>query len=237
VNERRIDVSLDRIDVGREEDSCAGRAHLVDVVHDVRPPDVVRVLYGELRLLLRERIPVPVVVMADVELVQPWRRRALIGRPHVLHIELGDPVQPVRIERGDVEQDDIVEDLEHVGIIRRREPVQHARCREAAADLGGVDLMRNQDHGPHVAQHRLQLSVVADRARVRQLALHGEVLVEAGVILGARHGQHDKGSSHRRGAERVELHPGARLGELLPVAEELIPVGELAIGADLEAEV
>jgi len=40
VDQQRIDIGLDRVEVGRQKQARAVRSHLMDVVHDLRMPDV-----------------------------------------------------------------------------------------------------------------------------------------------------------------------------------------------------
>ena len=75
-----IDVRLDGIHVGRNEDARSVRALLMDVVHDLWMPLAVQRIDDHLRLDLRERIPVAVVVVAGVIVVQRRRLAALPRR-------------------------------------------------------------------------------------------------------------------------------------------------------------
>src|SRR5690606_12418598 len=70
-----------------------------------------------------------------------------------------------------------------------------------------------------------------------ELELDLAQLLEAGMVLGARDRQHDERPAESRQAEGVELHPRARVGELLVVSGELVPVRELAVLPELETEV
>ena len=70
VDQERIDVRLDGIEVRRQEQPRAIRIHLMDVVHDLRMPDIVQRIDCELCLDLRESIPVAVVVVAGVIVIQ-----------------------------------------------------------------------------------------------------------------------------------------------------------------------
>ncbi len=66
-------VRLDRLHVRRQEKPRAVLTLLMDVVDDLRMPDVVDLIDRELRLDLRERVPVAVVIVADVLVIKLWR--------------------------------------------------------------------------------------------------------------------------------------------------------------------
>ncbi len=78
-NDLLRNIRLNGLHVGREEKSSPCCAHLVYVVDYLRMPDVVNLVNDNLRLLLRERVPVAVVVVADVLVVEHGRVRALKG--------------------------------------------------------------------------------------------------------------------------------------------------------------
>ena len=80
VDQQRIDIGLDRIEIRRQKQPRAPRVHLVDVVHDLRMPDVVERIDRQLRLHLGERVPVPVVVVPGVMVIQLGWRHPLGGR-------------------------------------------------------------------------------------------------------------------------------------------------------------
>ena len=95
--ENRIDVRLDGIHVRRNEDASRVRGLLVDVVDDLRIPRRVQRVHRVARLELRERVPVAVVVVADVLVIElrriaPFRRRAERGA-----IVVADDVDAIRI--------------------------------------------------------------------------------------------------------------------------------------------
>jgi hypothetical protein len=69
VDQQRVDVRLDRVQVGREEEARTVALLLVDVHDDLRVPQVVERVDGQLRFNLRERVPIAVVVVARVVVV------------------------------------------------------------------------------------------------------------------------------------------------------------------------
>ena len=80
VDQQRVDVRLDRIEIRRQEQSRPRRSLLVDVVHDLRVPHVVERIDHQPRLDLSKRVPVAVVVVAGVVVVQ-LRRIRPFSRP------------------------------------------------------------------------------------------------------------------------------------------------------------
>ena len=122
-DDRGIDIVLDRIDIGRKEDASAAAPHLMDVVHDLRVPSVVGPEDGVLRLLLRERVPIPVVVVTDVVVVEPRKGGSLVLRAEPLVIPIRHPLRPVRIQGRNVQQDDVVQNFANSFLIRRRQTV------------------------------------------------------------------------------------------------------------------
>jgi hypothetical protein len=69
------------------------------------------------------------------------------------------------------------------------------------------------------------------------LVLDPAQLLDPRMVLGARDRQHHERAARGREAERIERHARARLGESLEVRGEGVPVRELPVGSDLEAEV
>ena len=98
VDQQRIDVGLDRIEIGRKKQPGAVRIHLVNVVHNLRVPDVVERIDGQLGFDLGERVPVPVVVVTGVVMVQLRRRRPFGAGAERVVIPLGDDGHAVGIQ-------------------------------------------------------------------------------------------------------------------------------------------
>jgi len=232
-----VDVGLPRIDVRRKEDAGLVSSHLVNVVDDLRMPGVVGFRHRELRLLLRERVPVTIVVVTHVELIEPGQRSSLETGPDVFPVIVDHPLQSVGIERGNVEQDHVVQDLSNCRIVGRGELPQEPRSHLGAPDLRGVDAVRHQDHGLAVRDETVQLGRTRDPSRVRELHLDPPQLVDVRLVPRAGHRQHHERPSHGGRAERVDGHAPTRFSEFLVVGSELAPVGQLPVGPDLEPEV
>ena len=83
----------------------------MDVVHDLGVPNIVGTQYSQLGLYLGEGVPIPVVVMASVLVVKPGQGCCFVLGPDPLVIPVHDPLQAVWVQRGDVQEDHIVQDL------------------------------------------------------------------------------------------------------------------------------
>ncbi len=79
-----VDLRRQRIGLRRHEHPRAGGAHLVLVDEDLREPAMVEQLVDRLRLLLRQHVEVAVVVVPDVDVVEPGHRPGFVRRSQVL---------------------------------------------------------------------------------------------------------------------------------------------------------
>lgn len=77
----------------------------MNVEHDLRMPDVVDLIDGELCLDLREGVPVAVQVMADVPMIKLGRIGAFIRRAERFVVPILHDINAVRVEARH-EQDD-----------------------------------------------------------------------------------------------------------------------------------
>ena len=159
-----------RIHVRRNEDPARVRALLVDVVDDLRIPRRVERVHRVARLGLRERVPVAVVVVADVVVVELRRRRPFRLRAERRAVPVADDVHAVRILRRHEDDDRVREDRARLRRVAAREAVGEHERRGEAADFGGVDRRRDEDDVLPVGEQRLEL-VVPAQPRVHQLAL------------------------------------------------------------------
>ncbi len=94
-------VGLDRLHVWRQKQTRAKRALLMYVVDDLRMPDVENLIDDELRLDLRERVPIAIVIVAGVLVIKLWRIGAFIRRAQSLLVPVVDDVHAIRICRRD----------------------------------------------------------------------------------------------------------------------------------------
>ena len=72
----------------------------MNVVQNLRAPDVVDFVHRELRLDLRERVPVAVVVVADVMVIKLGRRGAFGGRAERLSYQSATMSVPSGLSEG-----------------------------------------------------------------------------------------------------------------------------------------
>ncbi|MEJ7698223.1 MAG: hypothetical protein WKF71_01045 [Pyrinomonadaceae bacterium] len=93
----RRHVRLDGLHIRRHEQARAVRALLVNVVDDLRMPLVVNFINGQLRLNLRERIPIAVVVVSDVFVIKLRRRGSFKLCAERFVIPIFDNINAVRI--------------------------------------------------------------------------------------------------------------------------------------------
>ena len=164
----RIDIVLDRIHIGRKEDTSATTTHLMDVVHDLWVPGVMSSEHGVLRLALRERVPVPVVVVPNVVVIEPGQGRSLVFRADPLVVPVRDPLRPVRVQRWNVEQNDVVQNFPDSLFVRRGQTVQQPRRGLRPAHLRRVDPVCDEyDRAPR-RNELLKLLVAGHPARIRE---------------------------------------------------------------------
>jgi hypothetical protein len=231
-----VHVRLHRIGVGREEDPGAGAPHLVHVVDDVGPPRVVRLLHRELRLALGEGVPVTIVVVTDVVVVQRREPGTLELRPHPPAVPIGDHLRTVGVQRRDVQEHHLVQDLPHARVVGRGEAVEEIRGHLPRPHLRGVDVLRGEHHGAAALEQILALRLVADAARVGELLLDLPELREPRMVLGAGDDQHHERPTERGGPQRVDADAGAGASHQVVVGAQLRPVGQLPVGAGAIAE-
>ena len=104
-------VWLNRLHVRRQKQTRTERALLMNVVDDLRMPDVVNLVDRELRLDLRERVPVAVVIVAGVFVIELRRISSFVRRAESFVVPVLDDVNAVRIQRRHEQDDRVVEDL------------------------------------------------------------------------------------------------------------------------------
>ena len=96
--------------------------------------------------------------MADVELIEPGERRPLVLGADVAHVPIGHPLETVGVERRDLQEDHVVQDLEDLVGVRARELVGEVRRHLARADLGGVNPLSDEDDGRALVEELLELA-------------------------------------------------------------------------------
>ena len=140
---QRIGQRPNRLGVGRVEDPCAVAAHVMKIEVCLGLPFREQHLARVLRLLHVHGEGIAVVVVADVLVVQPRRRRPFIFGSEILVVEVGHHDLAVRIEAGNQQEDDIVEDPLRLRIAPRHQLVGELGRHLSPANLGGVHAHRH----------------------------------------------------------------------------------------------
>ena len=236
VHQQRVYVRLHRVEVRRQEESRAVAVLLMNVVHDLGMPHVVQRVDHELCLDLGEGVPVAVVVVPRVVVVQLGRVGAFGGRAERAVVPAGDDRDAVGVERGDEQQDHVVEDRPGGGGGVAREAVGEDRGRQVPAYFVRVDARRDEHDGAAVAQRLLRLAVVADGPRIGEPRVELSIAIEALEVLRARDEERDEGRAQRALPELAVPYAVARLRQGLVIAQQRRPVGEPAVLARLEAQ-
>jgi len=236
IDQQRIDVRLDRIEVGRQEEPRPVCVLLVNVVHDLRVPHVVERVHHQLRLDLGERVPIAVVVVPGVVMVQLGWLGALGGRAERAVVPVGDDRDPVRVERGHEPEDHVVENRAGRETGVARQPVREQRGRQVPAHLRRVNARRNEHDRLAVTQHLLRFPGGLQGPGVRELRVERAVAVQLPQVPRARDHERNEWGSERAVPQLAVPHAIARRSERLVVPHEGGPVGELPVVAWLEPQ-
>ena len=220
--EHGIDVRLQRVHVRRNENASRVRTLLVHVVHDLWRPRRVQGIHRVARFLLREGVPVTVVVVPRVEVVQRGRIRALGRRIQRAAVPVAHDVHTVGVLARHQHDDRVRQNRFGFRRVGARQSIGHHQWREESAHFGGVNARRDQDdilslrdeRGPHGRRalpriHQLLLNFLI----ARQIPERGRVTDE----------RHDKRTSQRSLAERAHRDARARLVHGGEVVRHLFP--------------
>jgi hypothetical protein len=230
----RIVVVVERIAERRHEQHRPGRPGLVLVVHDLRVPLDELLSRDGLGLRLVVGVGVAVVVVAHVLLVEPGNVHRPLLRVGIAHVPVGDQLHPVRVDRGE-EQDDVVQDAEGLGIAARRHLVGDLEEVLCGYDLRGVEAAVDPDDRLAFGG-QLAGVLVGHPLGARQLLRDLLVAVELLLVLGRGEDRHDHRPAFGRPADVHQLHARRFLGQLLPVALQLRVVRQHVVVAGVEAE-
>ena len=230
-----MDVDVERIGERRHEDARATGALLVHVVRDDRLVLVLHQLDVHARFLLREHEPVAVVVVADVLVIQVGID-AVVGRALGLVPVIDHQVLAVGILRRHHQHHRVVENLPNLRTVLGGEPMDDVDDRLAVRDFRGVNGRVDQVERLAFRGELLRFRV-RQPARIGQAAVDLHQSIEPRQVLRRADAQHRIAVAHRRLADLLVLHAIGGLGDGLEVLEDLRVAGELAVAADLEAEV
>ncbi|GIU77772.1 MAG: hypothetical protein KatS3mg005_1010 [Bryobacteraceae bacterium] len=147
LGDQGIDVGLYRIQPRRDEHSGAEHAHLVDVIDNLRPENIMQFFDDGPVFRLGEEIPVAVIVMADVFLIELGRTGALERGAQGAAIPGGHEVEAIGVDRRGENENHVVEHAQGARILSRGEAVGQLDGRMRGRHLGGVDAARDQNDG------------------------------------------------------------------------------------------
>ncbi len=234
-HDQRIDIRIDGIEPRREEHARRGGLILVEIIDHLRMPDVVQPGNNQLRLLLRQHVPVAVVVMAGVLVVQLRRERALPGRAQRALIPVGDDVHAIGVQRRNQDQHRIREDRARRGIIGGCHTVSEQNGAVGGSGLVGVN--GAGDHYDDAALIDQRLRHGGRRgARIGKPALDLAVMRQRPEVLGGA----DQGGNERAAlgsaAEFLDAHAGAGRGKTLEPLHHRLPVQQTSVGIEWVAE-
>src|SRR5215472_8201058 len=178
-------VGFPGIQIRRQKEPGARLALLVDIVNDLRVPDVVSLVYGHLGLDLSKGIPIAVVVVTGVVVIELRGAGSFAGGSQGLVVPLFHDVNAIRVERRHQQDNAVVKDLASFRRAIRRQPVCNIHRDQVAADLGRMNPAGDQNYCAAFGDEFIGFFVVAvDGARVGELTLYFLESVEPGQILG-----------------------------------------------------
>ena len=149
--DQRIGVRPDGLGIGRDKNARPVAAHVVVVQVGLRNPIPEQHFGHVLRFDHVVLEGVPVVVVADVLVVQPGQVRPLVLSAQGFLIPVGDHDLAVGVERGHQQEDHVVQDALRFIVGPRKQVIGQFRRHLRPADLRGV-----KAHG--LADHRLPFS-------------------------------------------------------------------------------
>ena len=89
----------------------------MDVVDNLRMPDVVNLVDSDLRLELREGIPVAIVIVACVFVIKLRRVSSLVRRSERFVVPVFDDVDAIRIQRRHQEDYGVAQDVLNLRVV------------------------------------------------------------------------------------------------------------------------
>jgi hypothetical protein len=162
----RLVVRVDGIDERRNEDARSIRSHLVHRQVRLWAPVVQE--RGQVPVLrLRQHEEVAVDVVTRVLVVEPRHLGAFPRLPDRLAVPVHDEIHAVGVERGDQQQDDVVEDSRGLGAGVGHQLVGEGRRHLRGSELGRMHAAPDRDHRACNAGKPLRLGG-ARLARVSQ---------------------------------------------------------------------
>ena len=225
-----------RIHERRHEQPRAGISHLMHVVENLWMPFLVHAVDRVARLDLGEHVPIAVVIVAGVMVVELRHRRALERRLGDLFVPVDDDIEAVGIERGDEDEDDVVEDRPDFRRVARRHVEGQLHRHLRGANFRGMHRARDGDDRLAFGDQPFGL-LRREPAGIGESSGDFLVAIELRQILGRADRDAQKRLHQRCLPDDVDLEPVGRLAEVVEVAGDLLPVGELIVIADAKPEI
>jgi len=107
----------------------------VDVVDDLRVPDVMDFIDCQLRFDLRKGVPVAIVIVADVLVIKLGRLGAFVRRAESFVVPIFDDVDAVRIQAGYKQNDRILENVLYLRLVAGCQTMRDQHRRQRRANL------------------------------------------------------------------------------------------------------
>ena len=231
----RVGPGADGLGVGRQVDAGGVGPHLVVVDEPLGDPvaEQQRGYVARLDRVLHEGVAV--VVVPDVVVVEPRLLRSFVFRTHPAVVPLVHQVHSVRIHRGDQDRDGVIENLVDPGIVTGGETPDDFRRRLARRHLVRVECVTLEEDHLAAGDRGVDL-ILGMPARILEHRVHPLVVVEPREVLRGGDIQHEKRAAERRRADVLDPDPVALRADEFVVLDELVPLGELAVGAHAVAE-
>ncbi len=223
-----IHVGIVRVHERREEKSETKVAHLVEVKHYLRVPDIVELLDGQPVFNQVQHEPVAVVVVTCVFLVNERRRRTLIGRAQSVLIPVHNQIQTVWIKGRHKQQDDVLQYLFDPIVFPRLQFVNELGRHLGCPYLGRVNGTGDHDDGLPLGNQGLGILGVKS-SRVGQTGLDVPILVKITEVLRRRHGEVVERSTLGAFPHIHNANPAGSVSKHPVICCELAPIGEFPV--------
>ena len=155
----RMDPGIYRICKGRKEDPGPAWTGLMVIIDDLGIPLIIEHLrYSPgFRHIVHE--PVPVIIMPDIIVVEPWRPGCLKRGADRAVIPESNNIKPVRIHDRHQQKDDILANMLHFAGIFRCHPPRKQRGHLGTCDFRCMQTGINPDDRPSLLRKCLRLGL------------------------------------------------------------------------------
>ena len=171
--------------------------------------------------------------MSRVRVVEPGKGSALVLRSLVAPVPRHDRIQPIRVGRGRHQHDYVLE--QRAVALLGGEPVRQRHREETRSNLGGVDVVVDEDHGRHRADERI-LQGRRQAPRIGEQRLGSLDLIQPLLMPRCGDSEEQQGAAEGAVPYRVQPHVTRGVRQPADVAPDLGPVGQHRVGARHEPE-